>query len=350
LKILEVRPEGCWAECRQTAYVSSGTRLNLCSDESHTAPAVSASVGEMPPISQPLILKRGDTLILTRCQDPGASAVHYGGKMVQPARIACTLPEVFAQVRPGERIWFDDGKIGGIIRRVADDRDHLEVEITIARPNGEKLGPDKGINLPDTRLRMAALTEKDLQDLPFVAAHADFVGMSFVRRPQDVYDLQQRLAQLSAGHLGIVLKIETREAFENLPSLVLAAMRHPSTGVMIARGDLGVECGFERLAEVQEEILWFCEAAHLPVIWATQVLESLAKKGQPSRAEISDAAMGERAECVMLNKGPHVVEAVAVLDDILRRMQSHQSKKTSRLRPLHVSEIRGTHRPRSDPA
>ena len=106
---------------------------------------------------------------------------------------------------------------------------------------------------------------------------------------------------------------------------------------MIARGDLAVECGYERLAEVQEEILWLCEAAHLPVIWATQVLENLAKTGQPSRAEITDAAMGERAECVMLNKGPHVVKAVQVLDDILRRMQFHQVKKTAMLRRLHVA-------------
>jgi pyruvate kinase len=105
---------------------------------------------------------------------------------------------------------------------------------------------------------------------------------------------------------------------------------------MIARGDLAVECGYERLAEVQEEILWICEAAHLPVVWATQVLESLAKKGQASRAEITDAAMGERAECVMLNKGPHIVAAVSALDDILRRMQDHQSKKSSRLRSLHL--------------
>jgi pyruvate kinase len=107
---------------------------------------------------------------------------------------------------------------------------------------------------------------------------------------------------------------------------------------MIARGDLAVECGFERLAEVQEEILWMCEAAHVPVIWATQVLESLAKEGFPSRAEITDAAMSERAECVMLNKGPHIREAVAVLDDILQRMETHVTKKRSMLRELNVAK------------
>jgi len=108
---------------------------------------------------------------------------------------------------------------------------------------------------------------------------------------------------------------------------------------MIARGDLAVECGFERLAEVQEEMLWVCEAAHIPVIWATQVLETLAQTGQPSRAEITDAAMGERAECVMLNKGPHLVESVRVLDNILRRMQAHQGKKSARLRALRLSTM-----------
>jgi pyruvate kinase len=111
-------------------------------------------------------------------------------------------------------------------------------------------------------------------------------------------------------------------------------MRSPLVGVMIARGDLAVEAGYERLAEVQEEILWLCEAAHLPVIWATEVLDQLARTGQPSRAEVSDAAMAQQAECVMLNKGPHVDTAIVVLDDILRRMSGHQRKKTPQLRPL----------------
>jgi pyruvate kinase len=139
---------------------------------------------------------------------------------------------------------------------------------------------------------------------------------------------------LGAQQLGIVLKIETQRAFEHLPEMLLAAMSGAVAGVMIARGDLAVECGYERMAEVQEEILWACEAAHLPVIWATQVLETLAKTGLPSRAEITDAAMGERAECVMLNKGPHIVDAIHTLDSILVRMQSHQSKKRPLLRAL----------------
>jgi pyruvate kinase len=99
-----------------------------------------------------------------------------------------------------------------------------------------------------------------------------------------------------------------------------------------------VELGYERIAEMQEEILWLCEAAHIPVIWATQVLEGLAKKGIPTRAEVSDVVMADRAECVMLNKGPFIVQAVKLLDDVLLRMQAHQEKKTPRLRALHSWE------------
>ena len=95
----------------------------------------------------------------------------------------------------------------------------------------------------------------------------------------------------------------------------------------------------DALPILQEEILWLCEAAHVPVIWATQVLESLARGGRPSRAEITDAAMGDRAECVMLNKGPRVGEAVQILGNILQRMQGHQHKKSALLRGLHVAKM-----------
>jgi pyruvate kinase len=275
---------------------------------------------------------------MTRSSTPGQPA-RYGeqGQIVNPARIGCTLPEVFADVRPNEPIWFDDGKIGGLIESVGQEE--LTVRVTVAKPGGDKLRADKGINLPESTIHLPALTEKDMADLAFLVKHADLVGLSFVRHPKDVTTLQAELARLNAPEMGVVLKIETRGAFEQLPTILLEAMRGHRVGVMIARGDLAVECGWERLAEVQEEILWVCEAAHIPVIWATQVLEGLAKKGAPSRAEITDAAMGERAECVMLNKGPHLAQAVQVLDDILCRMEAHQSKKSARLRRLRLSTM-----------
>ena len=199
--------------------------------------------------------------------------------------------------------------------------------------------PDRGINLPLTDLRLSGLTKKDEADLAFARRYADLVGLSFAQRSQDIVKLA-KLLKTGKGRKrapGIILKIETRRGFAALPQLLLTALRTPPAGVMVARGDLAVEVGFERLAEVQEEILWLCEAAHVPAIWATQVLEGLAKDGAPSRAEVTDAATAVRAECVMLNKGPHVTEAVVFLDDVLRRMQAHQRKKSALLRRLSVA-------------
>lgn len=335
LEIVDVTDLGCWAELTKTAYVVPGTLLRrtrrAAQDDDREA-----AVGELKPIENAILLKPGDLLILTRDLKPGRPAT-YGrcGRLLTPAQIGCTIPEVFDDVLVGESIWFDDGKIGGVIEKVESARVNVRIQKTQLR--GEKLRCDKGINLPDSELHLAAMTAKDLEDLMFAAQHADVVELSFANTARDVELLQQHLASLSSRQPAIVLKVETRRGFENLPDMLLTAMQSASCGVMIARGDLAVECGFERLAEVQEEILWICEAAHVPVIWATQVLESLAKEGLPSRAEITDAAMGDRAECVMLNKGPHILSAVRVLDDILGRMQTHQSKKRSMLRELKLA-------------
>jgi len=250
--------------------------------------------------------------------------------------VSVQLPEIFQDAKPGERIFFDDGKISGLITEV--NADLIKVKITEAAVKGSKLRADKGINLPDTELSLPSLTEVDLVNLPFIAAHADIIGYSFARNSKDVECLQAELKKLNRPDIGITLKIETEEAFENLSSMLLTAMRSPKVGVMIARGDLAVEIGFERSAEVQEEILWICEAAHIPGIWATQVLEKLVKKGNPTRAEVTDAAMAARAECVMLNKGPFIVDGVKTLDDIIRRMERHQFKRQGNLRPLSVAK------------
>ena len=204
------------------------------------------------------------------------------------------------------------------------------------KKKGEKLKADKGINLPESKLSISGLTEKDKEDLKFVAQYADVVNVSFVNNAQDVFELLEELKKLNAKHLGIILKIETQSGFKNLPAILLAAMRHHPLGVMIARGDLAIECGWKELAQTQEEILWLCEAAHIPIVWATQVLESMAKKGRPSRAEITDAASAEQAECVMLNKGPHIFEVIKILDEILSSMQDYHEKKAPMLPPLKM--------------
>jgi pyruvate kinase len=324
----------CTCETDFTAYVVPDTPLRLVRKGKVVA---KGSIGALPAAPQWIALRQGDLLDVVRGEEAGRDAeLDEDGNVIEPALVSCSLPEIYHSVRVGERILFDDGKISGLIRSVTDDR--MRVEVVSAAGGIAKLRGEKGINLPDSVLQLPALTEKDIEDLAFVARHADMVALSFVQRPEDIDALHAELTRLEAPRLGVVLKIETQAAFNRLPSLLLGAMRRPPVAVMVARGDLGVEVGFERLSEVQEEILWLCEAAHVPVIWATQVLESLAKGGLPSRAEVTDAAMASRAECVMLNKGPYIRETLRFLTDVLLRMQSHQQKKTARLRKLNVSD------------
>jgi pyruvate kinase len=338
LRVTAVELGGAWAELCQTAYFVPGLVVRRVG-QADARGERETRVGELPRREATMHLQIGDALVLTREMRPGhAARLDPSGRVLMPATIGCTLPRVFDDVRAGESIWFDDGRLGGTIERVS--RSHLYVRITHAPPEGGRLGADKGINLPDSTLRVPPLTDKDLTDLPFIVQHADIVGLSFACSGDDVDALHRQIAQVGPRRPAIMLKVETRRGFEHLPEMLIAAMKMPTCGVMIARGDLAVECGFERLAEVQEEMLWICEAAHVPVVWATQVLEGLAKQGMPSRAEITDAAMGHRAECVMfvmLNKGPHIISAVRTLDDILQRMDAHQFKKRSMMRELRLA-------------
>lgn len=329
---------GAWlGQAAVHIYLRDGAQCVLKRDDCSLA---EGKVGPLPEVVLPIVLRVGDRLRLTTEDHPGTLARYSErGRLIEPASIPCTLPEVFDAARPGQSIWFDDGKIGGVIERV--DGHRLTVEVTHAGAEGAKLRAQKGINLPETDLKVPALNAKDLADLRFVAPHVDIIGLSFVRRPRDLLELENELAALKAQHIGVVLKIENRQAYENLPRLLLTALRSPPVGVMVARGDLAVEVGFERLAELQEEILSLCEAAHVPVIWATQVLESMAKKGLPSRAEMSDAAMSARAECVMLNKGPHIVDTVKLLGSVLERMGAHRAKRRPMLRRLAAPDLPG---------
>jgi pyruvate kinase len=333
--VTEIRDESAVAELTQTTYIVEGASLRLLRDGELVA---DGDVRGLPEVPESIRLYAGDELIVTRASEPGRAARRDDDGVVRrPAQIPCGFDGVFSCVKVGEEIWFDDGKIGGSIESCSDDR--FTVRITQAGARGSRLRSEKGINLPNTAFDRGALTPKDLEDLSRVVDYSDMIGLSFVRAPADVYLLEDQLRRLDAGDLGIVLKVETRAAFEGLARLLIAGLRSPPTGVMLARGDLAAEVGFERLAEVQEEILWMCEAAHVPVIWATQVLERLATRGSPSRAEVTDAAMSGRAECVMLNKGPYVVGAVEFLSGVLERMQAHQDKKTAKLRKLSISEL-----------
>ena len=286
-------------------------------------------VGELEASPEVLLVHIGDRILLSRDVAPGEIGVEEG----YAGRIPCAQPEVLDSLCVGERVFIDDGQIGAEVERL--DAAGAWLRITRARPEGDKIRPAKGLNFPDSDIALPALGEKDLLDLDFVAREADIVGYSFVQSAADMDRLGEELEVRGAGNLGRIAKIETRRAVANLPEIIVHGASRGPFGLMIARGDLAVEIGWSRLAEIQEEILWLAEAAHVPVVWATQVFEQLIKENLPSRAEMTDAAMSERAECVMLNKGPFVLDAIAMLDDITCRMRAHQHKKSARLRALH---------------
>jgi pyruvate kinase len=346
----ESRGKKCYLEI--TAQISTHYWLAQCPDSTYLATATPAdwqrrtssgtyqSLGTYsfsPFEGEPLAicLHRGDLLMLTRDALPGQPACRdeASGRLISPARISCTYAGLIDDLQTGAPVWIDDGKLGAVVESITEEGALLKT--THAGPKGVVIRSDKGINVPETRLNLPPLSDKDLEDLDFVCQYADMVGFSFVETVEDMEYLMNILVQRNAADLTIIAKIETNRAFRHLPEIILGTIGRHNLGIMIARGDLAVELGSVRMSEIQEEILWLCEAGHIPVIWATQVLESLAKKGHVSRPEITDAASSVRAECVMLNKGSYVLDAVEVLGDILSRMQEHQQKKFTRLRALH---------------
>jgi pyruvate kinase len=327
---------GTLAECSRGAYLRAGSSVawQRRADDGAYCTVQSFPLEQFPGAPLPIRLFRDDGLLLTADSALGQPALRNElGAVIKPAEISCTHPDVVKALRCGQSVWIDDGKLGAVVESVSEQGAMLRIKH--AAPRGVVVRADKGLNFPETELALPALGDKDLQDLDFICAHADMVGFSFVQSHEDMQQLLCQLRLRGAEGLPVIAKIETAKAVRNLPEIILGAIGQTLLGIMIARGDLAVELGSVRLAEIQEEILWLCEAAHVPVIWATEVLETMAKRGVRARAELTDAAMGVRAECVMLNKGPYILDALRLLDSILSRMQAHQHKKSSLLRALH---------------
>jgi pyruvate kinase len=312
-----------WSEMAaqvRRAAAETGRACRVCFDLSGPRSRVEATT-----VPEHVRLRRGDRVLMT------ARPVPVSGEW--PHQFQCSLAEVFEHLVDGASVWVNDGKLGLTVERKLGEG--VLLRVTQARDKGEHLRRDRALNFPDTELRLDPLTEKDLRDLDAIVPVADIVGYSFVQRPEDIARLQAELAARDAApSLALIAKIETALAVQNLPELIVQGAGAQPLAIMIARGDLMVEVGRRRMAEIQEELLWLCEAGHVPVIWATQVLDNLVKKGVRNRAEMTDAAMAERAECVMLNKGPYASDAVHLLDDVLGRMEGHQFKKASRMRAL----------------
>ncbi|MEQ9308623.1 MAG: pyruvate kinase [Balneolaceae bacterium] len=308
------------ATSKKTSYIQTGTLLTVHST------LKKCIVGELPSVEKPIVLRKGDTLRILKEEISGEPA-QYGidGKLISNGFISCSSDEIFDYIKVGESIIFDDGKIVGSIKALLENE--IQIEIIQAKVSGSKLRADKGINLPETNLKIKGLTKKDREDLKFVVEHADFVNYSFVNSADDVNDLLSEMKKLdSKESLGVLLKVETQTAYNNITNILLEGMKNYPLGVMVARGDLAIECGWENMARIQQEILNLCNAAYVPTVWATQVLENLAKKGVPSRSELTDAASGLKADCVMLNKGPFILSSVNLLDNILSSMNTYQDK------------------------
>jgi pyruvate kinase len=328
IEIHELEGQLWRASIAKTAYLETGMKLFF--NKSKTNEFV--TVGELRPLEVPILLNKGDYLLIKRIPILGQAIQHNtDGSIRKIANISCTAPEIFEDVKIGEPILFDDGKIQGVIEDL--QKEDVLVNISRTLDGGSKLRADKGINLPKSDLKMDGLTKKDVQDLKFVIKHADVVNLSFVNSKEDVQKLFSQLQEFNANpDLGIILKIETQKGFNNLTNIILKAMQFKTIGVMIARGDLAIEVGWGNIGRVQQEILALCEAAHITDIWATQVLETLAKSGIPSRAEITDVIKSQQSDCVMLNKGPFIIDSINLLDNILKDMDPFR-EKSSKLTP-----------------
>ncbi len=243
--------------------------------------------------------------------------------------IYISYPSFARDARVGESILLDDGKIETRVIEIAP-----EGLVRAKVVNGGILLPRKGVNLPDTKISLPSLTEKDLADLDFIVEHhIDWIGLSFVRRPNDVLDLRNRLRE-KGSPAKIIAKIEKPEALQHLREIILA-----SDAVMVARGDLGVEMPVEKIPMIQKEIVRKCIHRAKPVIIATQMMESMIDRTRPNRSEITDVANAvmEGADAVMLSgetaMGAHPALVVQTMVNIIREVEKEETVYNRNLVP-----------------
>ena len=253
-----------------------------------------------------VVLRRGDVFVLTTATVPGTAeraSISYAG---------------FAKdVKVGDRVLIDDGRIALDVEEVRGD------DVVCRVVTGGPVKDHKGVNLPRTTLGLPALTEKDREDLEFGLRHkVDYVGVSFVRSAADLLEVREVINEFRSD-AQVVAKLERPEALGRLDEILAA-----TAAVMVARGDLGVEMAIEEVPIAQKEILRRARLARTPVIVATQMLESMITNLRPTRAEVSDVANAvlDGTDAVMLSAesatGAHPVEAVRVLDRIVRRTEA----------------------------
>jgi len=271
-----------------------------------------------------VLLRAGQRFVITTAKVLGDST-----------RVNTTFHPLPREVKKGDRILLSDG----LIELHVEKSNHTEVICQVV--NGGVLGEHKGINLPGVKLHVPALTEKDRADLRFAAAHgADYIAVSFVRHPQDIV-LAKALVKRTKKSIPVVAKLEKPEAIENLDEILKV-----SEGVMVARGDLGVEMSPERVPVVQKEIISRAREYRRPVITATQMLESMTENPRPTRAEASDVANAifDGSDAVMLSAetatGKYPVEAVGMMARIIEEAEAsiHEFPRPASTERLKVAE------------
>ena len=274
-------------------------------------------VGPLQGGSQQLLT--GQSLVIQRAATEGDAQ-----------RLSTTLPELVDLVRPGEPILLADGRIRLEVTEV-----HPPEQIVCRVMMGGELSNGKGVNLPQTQLTMSALTEKDLADIDWIAAHDfDYVALSFVQRDEDVQQLRGLLVERKCD-VRIIAKIEKPRALNHIDAIIQAA-----DAIMVARGDLGVEMDFPSVPITQKTIARKCEKAGKPCIIATEMLESMIASPRPTRAEVSDVANAvfDRADAVMLSAesaiGQYPVQAVNAMRRTVMAADVFQDKYGT---PIHLS-------------
>lgn len=258
--------------------------------------------------NEPLILKRGDIITLTLDEPQGDDRYV----------IALPHPEFIKDIKTDTQLLLDDGNLEFVVREASARR--LVCEVIIGGP----LTSRKGVTAPNARLSLSAITEKDRADVEFaLKKQTDYLAMSFVRNPDDIRELRWLIRHLG-GDTAVIAKIEKREALETIEGIIAAA-----DGIMVARGDLGVETPAEEVPVHQKRIIQLCNAASKPVITATQMLSSMVDNPRPTRAEASDVfnAIVDGTDAVMLSNetaaGNYPVEAVATMANIALIAEKH---------------------------
>ena len=326
IKVSKLQNGSYLCECIKTAYINKKV---MFSDHSNNIRFYPYQIISPDPY---LFFKEGEKFYLTADRMEERMVSFKEGQRL-PA-VSCKCPDIFKSLKEGEKIFFDEGKIEGVIKEAHSD--YVVVKVKKTFPNGAKLKSGKGINLPESQLNLPPFGANDIELVKFISKYADIIGYSFAQKAENVKDLHALLKKVGGGHLGLILKIETVRSFAELPGLLLEAQKFPSSGIMLVRGELAVECGFVRLSEIQDEISWLAQSMHMPIIWATHVLDNLVESGLPSRAEISDVYLNNKTDMLMVNKGPFIHEAIKIIRTVNKKINRHMNKKYAQLRKLKV--------------